>query len=470
MKKRQLYILPMLLILIGGCAQFSEKPLLPENRLDEFQSRTLTDSNLCSFVENTFPDKKYPPEKWDINSLTLAAVYYHPELDTYRQRYLTSKAEIGIEKEYPNPTLSLVPAFNSTTTSADGISPWLFGITLDIPLQIGSKRDLRISLKKMQAEIEFLNLSQNAWQRRNLVYQAMLNLYITELKINLLQTQYDLHSKYLEITQQQVSAGLISDFQAYQIRNDRDSAYYSLLEMKRQGQLARSDLAESIGIPVLAIDNITLDFAQLTQIPEDIPAEQAQRQSLLNRSDVLVAMEQYKQSQVELQYQIALQFPDIRIGPGYEFDQDQNKWSFGVSVALPVFNQNQAAIKVARQKRDEMAARFEAVQAAAIQAMDRTVKDYSNCIEKYKLAKALVKEKEQTLLKLQNIQTAGQISMQQVLLGKLESNQARQLEYDALADVLTCIGKIEDQMQTSADFVQSQKAVMSVRQQNENKE
>ena len=170
---------------------------------------------------------------------------------------------------------------------------------------------------------------------------------------------------------------------------------------------------------------------------------------------------------LELQYEIALQYPDIQIGPGYEFDQDENKWSFGLSLELPIFNQNQAAIQVALQKRIEMAAHFEAVQAAAIQRMDRVVIDYSNCIEKYHLAQALAKEKEQALDQLRKIQAIGQISQLQVLLGIIEFNQARQLEYDALWDVLDCVRQIEDQMQTSADFAEWKQAAMTARRQNE---
>ena len=37
--------------------------------------------------------------------------------------------------------------------------------------------------------------------------------------------------------------------------------------------------------------------------------------------------------------EIARQYPDLRVGPGYEYDQGLNKWAVvGVSIELPVLN------------------------------------------------------------------------------------------------------------------------------------
>ena len=56
---------------------------------------------------------------------------------------------------------------------------------------------------------------------------------------------------------------------------------------------------------------------------------------------------EYQASQSALQLEIARQYPDVQLGPGYEFDQGDNKWMLGLGVTLPVFNQNQGAIAAA---------------------------------------------------------------------------------------------------------------------------
>ena len=82
------------------------------------------------------------------------------------------------------------------------------------------------------------------------------------------------------------------------------------------------------------------------------------RLAALNRSDILGALADYAASQSALQLEIARQFPDMHIGPGYLLDQTDNKWTLGATLTLPVLNQNQGAIAEAKARREEMAARF----------------------------------------------------------------------------------------------------------------
>src|SRR5262249_35072826 len=75
-----------------------------------------------------------------------------------------------------------------------------------------------------------------------------------------------------------------------------------------------------------------------------------------------------------LQLEIARQFPDLRIGPGYEYDQGLNKWAVvGVSLELPVLDRNQGPIGEAEARRGETAARFVALQATVIDELDRAL-------------------------------------------------------------------------------------------------
>jgi outer membrane protein TolC len=64
---------------------------------------------------------------------------------------------------------------------------------------------------------------------------------------------------------------------------------------------------------------------------------------------------EYNASQSALQLEIAKQYPDIHLNPGYEFDQGDNKWSPGLTVTLPILNQNKGPIAEAEAKRTEAA-------------------------------------------------------------------------------------------------------------------
>ena len=56
------------------------------------------------------------------------------------------------------------------------------------------------------------------------------------------------------------------------------------------------------------------------------------------------ALADYAASQSALQLEIAKQYPDLHLGPGYELDQTDNKWSLGISLDLPILNHNQGPV------------------------------------------------------------------------------------------------------------------------------
>src|SRR5204862_2361235 len=78
-------------------------------------------------------------------------------------------------------------------------------------------------------------------------------------------------------------------------------------------------------------------------------------------------------AEAAFQTEIAKQSPDVHVNPGYEYDQGDNKWSLGVSVELPILNQNQGPIAEARARREEAAARFNALQSKVLADIERAV-------------------------------------------------------------------------------------------------
>jgi outer membrane protein TolC len=53
-------------------------------------------------------------------------------------------------------------------------------------------------------------------------------------------------------------------------------------------------------------------------------------------------LQDYTASQAALQAEIAKQYPDLRLGPGYDWDQGDHKWLLlGISLTLPILNRNE---------------------------------------------------------------------------------------------------------------------------------
>src|SRR2546428_13316567 len=111
------YAILILLLGLAGCAHFQERKLDPEKSLSSFENRSLQNSNLQTFLTtNRVEGQIVPrqaqapaPEKWDLETLTLVAFYYHPNLDLARAQWGSVKAGIRTAGGRPNPTIGVLP-------------------------------------------------------------------------------------------------------------------------------------------------------------------------------------------------------------------------------------------------------------------------------------------------------------------------------------------------------------------------
>ncbi|MFO1500098.1 MAG: TolC family protein [Verrucomicrobiota bacterium] len=160
-----------------------------------------------------------------------------------------------------------------------------------------------------------------------------------------------------------------------------------------------------------------------------------------------LALAEYNASQVALQLR-SLQYPDIHLNPGYEFDQADNKWSPGFTVTLPVLNQNKGPIAEAEAKRAEAAATFEALQAHAIGEIERAVAAYRVTLQKSKDAEAIQQNLMQQEKRARAMLEAGEISRSELAGLRLQLSASALGRMDALSKSLQAFQQLEDALQS----------------------
>ena len=382
----------MLLLLLAatGCTRFQDRPLSASGNLDAFESRTLDRDDLKTYVQANITTAQWPLKTWDLAGLTLAAFFYHPDLDVARAQLATTQGEMKTAGEQPNPSVSVSPGFNATNKpSVTGVSSWIVDTALEIPIETAGKRGYRIAQAQRLTEAARLSIATAAWQVRGCVRQAMLDLYAAqETEVQLLRQQA-IQSDNVRLLQLQLEAGAVSPFEVSQARIPLNATRLEIVDAQKKQAQARAQLATAIGIPLTALDGASFTFDALTKLPQELPATVARHQALLNRPDVLASLAGYQASQSALQLEIAKQYPDLNIGPGYQYDQSDNKWALGVSLTLPVFNQNQGAIAAAEGRRAEAAAKFGALQAGIIGQIEQATTTYQASLKKLQTAQLL---------------------------------------------------------------------------------
>src|SRR5690349_18554421 len=79
------------------------------------ESQSLADPGLHAFVQENVghPVAPWPPETWDLRTLSLAALYCNPTLEAARARVAEVRAAVVTAGARPNPSLSVAPGVPS---------------------------------------------------------------------------------------------------------------------------------------------------------------------------------------------------------------------------------------------------------------------------------------------------------------------------------------------------------------------
>jgi cobalt-zinc-cadmium efflux system outer membrane protein len=433
--------------LFSGCATFQAKPLSPAHTASAFESRRLNSPQLREFLERSFHHEAipWPLQSWDFPMLSLAAFFYHPDLDVARAEWETAKAAVITAGEIPNPSLDFIPQYDAHSPA--GIPPWTIGLTLDIPIETAGKRGYRIARAEHLSKAAALHVATVTWQVRSGLRRSLLDLYAPDQLQADLERQVSIQEALVKLMATRLAVGEVSRPDVTLAQISLDQARLSMGEAQKQKAEARVQLADALGLPVAALAGVLISFAFLERLPGELPLAALRRLALLNRSDILGALSAYAASQSALQLEIAKQYPDVHIGPGYEYDQGEDKWSIGLSLSLPIFNQNQGPVAEAEARRKRAEACFLALQAQVIGEIDRTLAGYAAAIAKLKTADALLAQNQRRLQSTEALFRAGESDRFSLLNARLELAVARVLRLSALVEAQKSLGLLEDALE-----------------------
>lgn len=380
---------------------------------------------------------------WDLQMLTLAAFCCHPSLDVARAEWRVASAGKITAGERPNPSVSFTPTYDTTTPP-----PWIPGVSFDIPIETAGKRGHRLAQARHLSDAARWNLVTAFWQVGSRVRASLLDLYAARETESLLAQQESAQSNIVRLFEGQLTVGAAAGFEVTQTRIALHSTRLARHQAQRQKAEALASLADAIGLPVAALEDVRLSFAGLNEFPTTLTSPEVRRRAILNRADVRGALAEYAASQSALQLEIAKQYPDLHLGPGYELDQTDNKWSLGASLTLPILNQNQGAIAEAKAKRELAAAHFVAVQAQAIGEVDRALAGYQAALQQSATATALLDDLQKRLKSVRAMQQAGEVDSSAVAGAEVEYNTGALSRLDALVKAQQAIGLLEDAVQS----------------------
>ena len=443
---RELLLLAGAASLIASCKTYTPEPILPAETAAVLEARTLDAPRLRQFISSVDPAAAGTATgTWDLTALTLAALYYHPDLEIARAKLAATRATAITAGQRPNPILSITPTKHTTILAP---SAWTVGLAVDVVIETFGRRGYRIAQAEGLAEAARDDLATASWQVRGRVRSALLALWAAETRLQLTERRRTLQEQLVGLLERRFTEGAVSALDLTRERINRDQISLAAEDASRQAADARARLAAAIGVPARALEGADLSlktFDAPAALPDDIAA--LRRAALLARTDVQGLLAEYDAAQAALQLEVARQYPNLILGPGYTYDQGDNQYRLGLAAELPIFNQNQGPIAEAEARRRETAARFTALQARIIGEIDRATTLYRAATRTLATAEALRTGGDRRRAQVERSFRAGEVDRPTLVTAETELAAIELSRFDAVVQQRQALELLEDALQ-----------------------
>lgn len=409
--------------LLAGCASYEPKPIDPQAQSQEFELRALAAG------------------PWRLEALQSEAVRRHPDAAGAAARRQAAEAAIISAGARPNPAFS-ASAQNNASAEPGALS-WTYGLGVDMPLEVAGKRDLRLARATWLALAAEQTQTEALWRIQGRARDA----YFAAAPIDRMYFERArIHEDLAKEIDRRLAAGMVGGGEALQARLAARQAQLAANDTQRRREEGLRKLAAATGLPARAIENAELPFDDLggESLPDPDDVAKIARDALRVRPDVLAALAEYEASQAALQLEIARQYPDVSIGPGYTWDAGALKWSLGLALNIPIFDRNRGPIAEAQARRKEAAAAFRAVQEQAIAEIFDAQSTYGQVLRQLRATERIALDQRVRQRAADAAFQAGAVDRLALLAARLEAAAAETALEETRLDAHRSVGRVED--------------------------
>jgi len=200
----------LLCLITAACTSTpATKPLDNKATVSRILAKDPTSSAFNQYLsQQGLSQDQIPLKAWDINTLTLSALFHHTKLDVAKQELALAKLAIKTAGVKKTPTINAEIAHSNQKN--DDIKPWAYGLSLDIPIATNNKHALKIKKAERNAESAQLDVAELAWQLRHQISKDLTVYYQTQAEIELLKEELGIQENIANMLNKRVKAGIAS--------------------------------------------------------------------------------------------------------------------------------------------------------------------------------------------------------------------------------------------------------------------
>ncbi|AKR43283.1 hypothetical protein ACJ67_07465 [Methylophilus sp. TWE2] len=445
------YVLPLLLTACG--IAFQANPIPEQQNIETIQQATPTQNGFKTFVQTQSPQTTWPIQAWDIDSLTLSALYFHPLLKVAKSDYAVALA--GITSAGLRPQVGLNGHLSQSNRANGDINPWAYGLQVDIPVITANKRQINIEIAQYQADIAKIQISETAWMLRQQLSMDLIQLAEQQaMQANLARLQKS-QEALLAAYQKRLDLGMAGNADVLPIRLQRDQSAWQLQQLTLQIRQTEQKILHDAGLTEQNNLPLTITPIQLSQLLKSrfaqsqtyADAATIQHYALTNRMDIQRGLAQYAKAESQLKLAMAKRYPDLSLNPGIAYEYGDKIWGLGIGTMLNLLNKSSDLWAQAEQVRQNEATRFYALQHQVIQLSEQSLIRYRGAAN---LLVTLTREYEQQSnrkAQLEKQWRQGLIDKTEYLQTEIQFYSAQQRLITQQANVMRSLQEIENVMQ-----------------------
>lgn len=432
---------------LSGCSfqQYQPKPIDPIAINARLQAKDPDSPQFRQYlIDNGYPVESLPIQHWRLEELVYAALFFSPDLDVARAQWRAA------ESAKSTASIKSIPTVNSNishSNQANGdIRPYALGLSIDIPIETANKRGIRIDSATHLSEIAKLEIAQTAWQLRNQITEAFYAYQLNQKLVGLLENEQASRQEIVAIYQKRFSLGAASNSELSSAKLQLLNTQAELSAKQQEKLTLLAKLASNLGLPLSKVQTMNLTDSVAISSPA-LPSSEIQTSALLNRLDIRIALERYAVAEAKVRLEIAKQYPDLSLTPGYAYEFGDKIWSLGVSGLLSLLDKNKAAITEAAQLREVEAAQFESLQTKVITEADVANSQLNQAKQAVLHQQQL---RDQQMLSAQRTQrrfAAGDADRLEMAFSRLETSAAEKNVLLAQGQQLMALTQVENVLQ-----------------------
>lgn len=356
-----------------ACVRYEARPLDPASHPTAVRARDLGDSTLVAGVTR-YAGAPHGG-RWTDRQLAVAAMYLRSDLRRLRAEWRAARAAVRTAGERPRPGVQ--GELERRVGGSDEGSPWVAAVSGLFALELGGKRGARLQAARAGVAMAESRLLAASWSAVSETRRTSAELLQTSGEVADLREEVQLLEEVHGLERARYAEAALGASDLARTSTEIQNARLSLAEAEHGVLVARASLARELAVPVRALETIEPQLAPAPACAslDSLGADTRMTGALKQRHEVSLALSEYALAESRLRLEVARQYPDLELGPGFIWDQGVHRWTLALALPGLLGARNRGAI-------GEADAAREVAGLAVAEAQDAILADVEGAIQR----------------------------------------------------------------------------------------